>query len=983
MAFSLIKFLKGIVITEEGTLTPREVEILPGGAANTKTTIQASQTANQTITLPDATDTLVGKATTDTLTSKSIDATTNTLTNISNSSVAAAAAIDATKLGNGDVDNTELSYVSGVTSSIQTQLTTNSTSISNHTSATSAHGTAGTVVGTTDAQTLTNKTIDASNNTLTNIDVAASTNLATVTTLDEATTNTASTINIGTGTGANVVNIGGANSTVNITGNVNNNNVTNLNVTDKLITINDGGGAGSGGNSGFEIEEAGSPTGYFHTSTDRNSFEFKAPNTAGVVALTPGAIADNVVLASAQQMLLNKDIDGATASNVHRITVPKETLSNLQALTRKEATVVYGTDTQKMYVDNGTNLVAVGTGGVFNYFPTGDAESGLTISSYADGGTSPTDGQGGSPSLSVALTSSSPLANTKSFYIGTGNTGDGFSILSDTINPKDYGKVFALTIDMQYVVSAGTPAASDFGVFVLDVNDSNRQLTVQPNYVVDQMQTTPSRMVVYVQIPMNATQLRFCFHQRQTISTTYYFKAEFSMTEQVTSGYAPIQTDWESVTPVFSQFGTVTALSIYKKQDGSDLLLRGNFTTGTIGSGSPYIEMPNGLRIDDSKFPSGVVSILGRVPRGVGAAAGGTYSVNLVYNGSDNTKLYFSTGNNGDAPTAVVSNASLQFNSSEIQMIAEARIPILGWSSATQVVSSYDGRVVAARRYLSTNLSTTADAVIDFQNNDFDSNSMWNSTTKQFDIKVAGKYHIAFTAYVGSGSGGYVRITRPAGNTEIYLTTFQTSGIDSGSTIQDLNVGDKVDFRWDSNGITLSATAGGRQATYCDISLLSGAQQILSGIGTNPAIISSVYTSGTNGGAISNAAYQAAPVNTIVSDTSNLIQNSASFTGTGGTNTDFQLAAGTYHIRATCPVYTANSYAKIRLYNSTDSSVVTIGQSKYDNNGTCTVVVSTVVTITSTKTFQVQARTNNSASFGEPASLGDAETYTIIEIKKM
>ena len=58
------------------------------------------------------------------------------------------------------------------------------------------------------------------------------------------------------------------------------------------------------------------------------------------------------------QVFTNKDIDGGTASNTSRITIPKDTLANLNALTRKAGTIVYATDTGFFYYDNGTNLIA-------------------------------------------------------------------------------------------------------------------------------------------------------------------------------------------------------------------------------------------------------------------------------------------------------------------------------------------------------------------------------------------------------------------------------------------------------------------------------------------------------------------------------------------------------------------------------------------------------------------------------------------------
>jgi len=95
---------------------------------------------------------------------------------ITNAKVSASAAIEVSKLaaltasravqtGSGGlletstVTSTELGYLSGVTSSIQTQINSGSSGLSAHEAATAVHGATGAVVGTTNTQTLTNKTL--------------------------------------------------------------------------------------------------------------------------------------------------------------------------------------------------------------------------------------------------------------------------------------------------------------------------------------------------------------------------------------------------------------------------------------------------------------------------------------------------------------------------------------------------------------------------------------------------------------------------------------------------------------------------------------------------------------------------------------------------------------------------------------------------------------------------------------------------------
>jgi len=72
--------IKDLIACDAADVT-KEFEVDCNAATtSTKTTLLSSQTANRSITLPDATDTLAGKATTDVFTNKSVDLTDNTLT---------------------------------------------------------------------------------------------------------------------------------------------------------------------------------------------------------------------------------------------------------------------------------------------------------------------------------------------------------------------------------------------------------------------------------------------------------------------------------------------------------------------------------------------------------------------------------------------------------------------------------------------------------------------------------------------------------------------------------------------------------------------------------------------------------------------------------------------------------------------------------------------------------------------------------------
>jgi len=152
----------------------------------------------RTLTVPDNNITLVGQDNTQTLTNKTINADSNTITNIDNNDIKSGAAIDATKIADGTVNNTKFQYLNGLSSNSvgisDTQTLTNKTftdvstylqdnldntkklqfQLSGITTGTTRTLTipdvSTTLVGNDNSQTLTNKVINADLNTISNID---------------------------------------------------------------------------------------------------------------------------------------------------------------------------------------------------------------------------------------------------------------------------------------------------------------------------------------------------------------------------------------------------------------------------------------------------------------------------------------------------------------------------------------------------------------------------------------------------------------------------------------------------------------------------------------------------------------------------------------------------------------------------------------------------------------------------------------------
>ena len=439
-------------------------------------------------------------------------------------------------------------------------------------------------------------------------------------------------------------------------------------------------------------------------TTKQAQFQLSGLTTATTRTYTLPDANTTVVGTDTAQIITNKDIDGGTAANTRRITLPKDVKANLDALTRKQGTVVFASDQNKAYVDNGTSLVAIGSGSS-GLYSTVDFEDNSTggISLYNDGAVAiPVDGTGGVASSTFTVNNSSPLRGT---YDGlftksaVNRQGEGFS-LPIPLSNADLGKTIQVIFDIK---TSANFVSGDMVFYVYDVTNST---LITPSQTILPTGTSSQYSVAFQ--ATTGTSYRLIWHVATTSALAYTVEVDqISYTSVVRPVVAGVG-DWIAYTPTISAgAGVATAINGRYKRIGDWNEYEVTFTSATAAASSVSISLPTGHAIDTTKIL--INSAAGSAGENIGSYSGsaGNSSGSIIVNTSTSTTLVYLSGVYGSTALIAVNGAANIGNSNQVSCYF--RLPIVNQSSNITLASTS-----GAIEYQSNSSSTDADDTTSF-----------------------------------------------------------------------------------------------------------------------------------------------------------------------------------------------------------------------------------------------------------------------------
>lgn len=832
---SFLAALRIVPTTATAIDTTGELEVLPTGKLN----YFGATTASPVVTEAHAA----------TLTNKSIDADTNTITNIENADIKAAAAIDATKMADGTVSSTEFQYINSLSSNAQTQLNNGvtatalvQTNLDTHVSdATDAH--AGSAITNTPSGNLAATTVQGALNELqTDVDTRATAtaltdhiNDATDAHAGTAITNTPAG-NIAATTVQAAINELDTekqplDSTLTSLAAYNTNGILTQTAADTFvgrtltgtanqITVTNG--SGVGGNptlsipsdpvipgtdsvtlpQGTTVQRGASVAGKLRYNSDTASFEgyttawgaiAGAGSAINYIASTDGASigawAAYSDASTATVTIASPAVFTIASTTGYYIGMPISLTTTGALPTGLTASTTYYIST---VVGATTYKVAATVGGVD--INTSGTQSGVHTGRPGV----PITGTGGSLSSTFAISTDSTLVGTTNFLwtkTATNLMSEGFSYafaIDSALKSKP------LTLSAYYSVSSGTyasavgpPPTSDMTVWVLDVTNN---ALIQPSAYTIQNVSGSATIKCEFQAASNSTSYRLCVHTASPSASAYTLRFDqWSISPNTYSSGASI-TDPVAWTPTGSWTGgTVAYTGLEMRVGGWNYYQVKVATSGAPTSASLTINLNRTIDTTRLAETTSAISTLPHSGGRVNDSSTNAYVLNVAYESTTSVRVaYVNTA--ASQVTSVTQAAPITFGAGDSVVVWFA-VPIAGWGTSQVLSSDTDTRVVGfsatgSGGAVTANVTNLTSNTTTYK----DTHGGWNGTT--YTVPVAGDYKALGAAATGAAGTIYAYVNGSS------YRVIGVGGLNStlSGILENLKAGDLVTFRSDATG---------------------------------------------------------------------------------------------------------------------------------------------------------------------------------------